>query len=144
MKSTQITQNPPMQSLSSVTSTGFLLQPTCCSLQGRQWNCTHLPNTGQTTHPSANTSLHYISGPASTTITESKQRSLREVTTLFRRLSGGTDSWPMSGQQGHSPSSAKDSRLPCSDFTLTQHSRIPPNTILYILYIVYAHVCSHP
>ena len=40
------------------------------------------------------------------------------------RLSGGTNSQPMSGQQSHSPSSAKDSRLTCSDFTLTPHTMI--------------------
>ena len=44
------------------------------AIQGRQWNCTRLtPNTGQTTRPSKSTSLHYISWPAGTTITENKQ-----------------------------------------------------------------------
>ena len=36
---------------------------------------------------------------------------------LFWHLSGGANSRPMSGQWNHSPSSAKDSRLICSDFS---------------------------
>ena len=41
---------------------------------------------------------------------------------LFWHLSGGTNSQPMSGQWNHSPSSAKNSRLICSDVTSTPHS----------------------
>ena len=41
---------------------------------------------------------------------------------LFWHLSDGTNSRPMSGQRNHSPSSAKDSRLICSDLTSTPHS----------------------
>ena len=40
---------------------------------------------------------------------------------LFRHLSGGVNSWPMSGQGNHSPSSVKDSTLICSDFTSITH-----------------------
>lgn len=54
-------------------------------------------------------------------------------TSLFWRLSGATTSWPMSGQQNHSPSSTKDSSLICSDFTsLTLHGMTPP-----------PHVCTY-
>ena len=50
-------------------------------LQGHQQNCIHLPpNTGQTTRPSMSTSLHYISWPTGTAITDSKQRLHSEVT----------------------------------------------------------------
>ena len=81
-------------------------------LQGRQRNCARLPpNTGQTTRPSANTSLHYISWAGGTAIGEREQRSLSKFTTLFWDLSGAKNSRPMSGQQSRSPSSAKDSRL---------------------------------
>ena len=66
-----------------------------------QWNCTCLPpDTGQTT-PSMSTSLHYISGLASSSITEIKQPPAQPSRDSSR---------PMAGQQSHSPSSAKDSR----------------------------------
>ena len=45
-------------------------------------NQTLSPNTGQTTRPSATTSLHCISGPAGTAITERRQRSLSWVAAL--------------------------------------------------------------
>ena len=87
-------------------------------LPGRQWYCTCLPpNTGQTTRPSESTLLIYISWPAGTPIAEIKQSPLSTVTTL---LCFGT-----SGQWNHSPSSAKSSRLICSDFTSTPHSMTP-------------------
>ena len=44
---------------------------------------------------------------------------------LFWHISGGTNPWPLSGQQSHSPSSTKDSRLICPDFTSTLHSMTP-------------------
>ena len=63
----------------------------CCSphpiqdwpgLQGRQRSCTCLPpNTSQITRPRESASLMYISWPGSTTIAESKQSPLSEVTT---------------------------------------------------------------
>ena len=40
-------------------------------------------------------------------------------------LNGGMNFQPMSRQQNHSPSSAKDSRLICSDFTSPPHSLTP-------------------
>ena len=56
-------------------------------------------------------------------ITESHQNPLSKVVTLlFWLLSDGMNSQPMSGQQNHSPSSTKHSRLICSDFTSTPHS----------------------
>ena len=88
------------------------IQDDGAGLQGCQRNCTRLPpNTGQTTCPSERTWLIYISWPPDTVIAESKQSPLRERlrdSSLFWHLSGGTNSWPMSGQWNHSPSSAKD------------------------------------
>ena len=49
---------------------------------------------------------------------------------LFWRLSGWTNSWPMSGQQSHLQSSAKDSRLTFSTTTSTLHSPWIPSTPL--------------
>ena len=116
-----------------MTSTGFLLQPHLITddgagLQGRQQNCTRLPpDTGQTTRPRESTSLHYIIGLASyrhrweqTKVTQRSRDS-----SLYWRLSNGTKSGPMSGQQSHSPSSTKDTWLICSDFTSTPHSITP-------------------
>ena len=95
-------------------------------LQVRQQTCTCLPpNPGQTTHLRDSTSLFYISGSAGTTITESKQRSLREVATLLFGTSGGTNSRPATEQQSHSPSSTKDSRITGSDFTSALQSMTP-------------------
>ena len=44
---------------------------------------------------------------------------------LFWCLSGGLNSQPMSGQQSYSLSSAKNSRLTCSDFISTLHGMTP-------------------
>ena len=58
----------------------------------------------------------------------------------FRLFSVLTPQWwnepvnrPMSGQRNHSPSSAKDSRLICSDFTSTPHSMTPSQIVCYCL-----------
>ena len=54
------------------------------------------------------------------------QRANKAHFSLFWHLSGGTISRPMSGHRNHSPSSSKDSRLSCWDFTPTLHSMTPP------------------
>ena len=43
-----------------------------------------------------------------------------------------TNFWPMSGWQSHSPYSAKDSRLTCSDFTSTPHIMTPGNMLWFL------------
>ena len=101
---------PPHPPLASCRSPHPIRRDGTC-LQRRQQNCTHLPpDTGQT--------------PA---IAESKQRSSQrsQDSSLLCRLSGGMNYRPVSWQQSHSPSSAKDSRLTRSDFTSTLHSKTP-------------------
>ena len=115
---------------SFVTSTGFLLQHPIpdngAGLQGHQRNCTHLPPyTGQTTHPSESTLLFYISWPVVTPSLRANKPTQRRNSSLFWHLSGRTNSQPTSGQRNHTPSSTKDSRLICSDFTSSPHSMTP-------------------
>ena len=60
--------------------------------------------------------LHYISGLAGTTITDGKQRSLGDDSSMFWRLSGGTNSQLMSGQHviRHLPQKIQDSLVQTS------------------------------
>ena len=113
--------NSPIWPPSFMTSTGFLLQPTSDS---KQWCWPSRPS--MELHPSASkhwsdhmpqrehfTLLHQLAGWYRHRWEQTKpvQRS--------RDFSGGTSSPPMSGQQNHSPSSAKDSRLICTRVEIT-------------------------
>ena len=51
---------------------------------------------------------------------------------LSCRGPGGTSSLPMLGPQSNSPASAKDSRLPSSEFTSTLHSPTRPPLLLTV------------
>ena len=117
-------------------------------IQGSRWNCPCLPpSIGEATHPSSIPLLNYLSWTSGTAIAKSKQRSINKVTTLlFWDLSGGTSSLPISGSQSRSPASAKDSKLTCSEFTLTLHSYPAPSghhcTSWHLMYALIVHTSS--
>ena len=97
-------------------------------LQGEQQSCTHLPrNGGRTTRPSESTDapLHQLASWYRHHWEQTKLAQRSRDSSLFWHISGGTNSRPLSGQQNHSTSSTKDSRLICSDFTSTPHSMTP-------------------
>lgn len=117
-----INPNSPIWSPSSVTSTGLLLnhqiQDGGAGVQGCQWNCTCLP-------PKHFAQQHQLASWYHQHWEQTKLTQRSCDSSLFWHPSGETNSWPMLAQQNHSPSSAKDSRLGCSDFTSNPHSMTP-------------------
>ena len=86
--------------------------------QGSWWNCTCLSHT---TRLSMSTLLYYISWWLVLPLLRANKAHCHD-SSLFWHLSGGINFQPVSGQQNHSPSSWKDSRLIFSDFTSTPHN----------------------
>ena len=103
------------------------IQDNGAGLQGHQRNYNRLPQL----HPTA--VLHQLSGWYCHCWKQTRVAKWSHNCSLFWHLTGVTNSQPMLWQQNNSPSS--DSRLTCSDFTLTLHG------ITTITKITYMHLC---